>query len=726
MGKLDNIKNESVSKGNSEDSLLPIYILQVLKKYSSPKNPLSSQGVMGYLKADYYIGDFDILDPKRKEKAFAQQKKVRRHLDTLCKSYCYGCIKKIEGNTRNGHRWYYDKDKDKDKDKGVAVKATVEETLSNEEIDFLVDIITSSKIINTESTSYIIKNLLKKSKLSKDERTARLRKIENEKWQKSINDDLGTIKQDIQSCINDGYKIKFDYEDKKSILVSPHGWGSDENGKYALIAKTEDDKEGEFSYFVLDKIENLEKTDSEYSFDDAYYDSYFGNADELSIDSLFSNIKIINDAIKSKKGIEFEYLSYAIIDKRVDVTRKDKRVLPHRLVFNDGKYYLIGYDEEEAKINFYRVDLISKSSCSNTKINISYYNERKMDGMEIAREIEKHPLMLAERDYIITFKVAESALDRVIDAFGKNANGFEVLDETRAVGDSSERLVKFEVRTTKDEAFRWSLSNANVVELVSPLELRYKLRRIAAPIQRTYVKTKDDQIHENVDRICESGSFNLIHYTEEEEEKLQIPDNGTFFVTPFHIGKELAYESYKILCDEGKLDVVNDITIRYNNVDKEDYLGSFKNTIYLEISYSESKNPKWISHLSELLALSIISSAIDNVAWLKDAKRLQGIDLQQVPISDLSVLSDKEDLFRIKLIDVDVNDISFIENLQYLRHLTLVNCPIKDYSTLLKISPLDYLEIDEKAVEALGMDNLIKHHPDAVIKVKQKIDNRKV
>lgn len=705
MGKLDLFENESVSKGNSEDSLLPIYIFQILKKYSSPEKPLSSQEVMGYLKADYYIGDFDILDPKRKEKAFAQLKKVRRHLDTLCESYCYGCIKKIEGNTRNGHRWYYDIDKDKDKDKGVAKKATVEETLSNEEIDFLVDIITSSKIINSESTSYIIKNLLKKSKLSKDERTARLRKIENEKWQKSINDDLGALKEDIQSCINDGYKIRFDYEDKKSILVAPHGWGSDENGKYTLIAKVEGAGVGEFSSFILEKIENLEKTDLNFRYDDAYFDTYFGKSNDLSIDSLFSNIKIINDAIKSKKGIEFEYLSYAIIDKRVDVTRKDKRVLPHRLVFNDGKYYLIGYDEEEAKINYYRVDLISKSSCSNTKINISHYNERMLEETDAAGVIEKHPLMLTGREYSIKFKVVESALDRVIDTFGKNAKDFEVSNETRVVGDSSERIVKFEVKTTKDEAFRWALSNADAVELVLPQDVRDRLGRIAHPIHNIYERTMADRVRENMDYIRKTGMFKI----------------------SMNVKEDVAFETFKELKRQNDLGIVDKIHIAKIEGATGDYFGEFSNAKHLSLAYAPNcKSLIWASKLTKIAIINIFKTQINDVSWLSAMKKLRYVEIAESPICDLSALKDHKYILYLNISNTLITDIGFLENYEHLGKLDISGCPIKDYSPLLKIRPLDHLIIDEKAVEALGMDNLIKHHPDAVIRVQQKVDNRKV
>ena len=151
MDKVDKFQNESASKGNSEDSLLAIYILSVLKKYSSQKNPLTSQEVMKHLREDYSIGDFDIID--------AYRKKVRRHLDTLCEFYGNGCIKKVDGKTRNGHKWYYDVSLDTfANENGVA-----HETLSKEEIVFIIDIITSSKIINEKSTRAIINKLLEKT-----------------------------------------------------------------------------------------------------------------------------------------------------------------------------------------------------------------------------------------------------------------------------------------------------------------------------------------------------------------------------------------------------------------------------------------------------------------------------------------------------------------------------------------------------------------------------------
>ena len=407
---------------------------------------------------------------------------------------------------------------------------------------------------------------------------------------------------------------------------------------------------------------------------------------------------------------------------------KDKTVLPHSLVFNDGKYYLIGIDENfddnnAQNVGYYRVDLIKKLDYSSTKLNSTDWNARVVERVQRAREVEKHPLMQAGEEIRVEFLVVESALDRVIDAFGKGAK-FQTTNETKAVlkdapikkwNDETsdkdaprEKLVKVFVRTTRDEAFRWALANADVAELVSPADIRYRLRRIADPMKRTYVKTMADKVRRNVDWICETGTFNFTPVVGEQP-----------------IGEELAYESFKLLDKEGNNGVVNDIAIWNVDVEEADFLGNFKNVVWLDIKNSTVKDTAWISQLTELLGLSIVSTSIDSVPWLEKTLKLQGIELQESPISDLSVLSEHKDIFQLIINEIKITDISFIEKYECLQHLVLIGCPINDYSPLLRIPPLNHLEVDEKAVAALGMDNLVKHHPNAEIIVRQKIKQQK-
>ena len=412
---------EKVSGVNSEDSLLVIYILRILKKYSTPDNPLSSQDVMAYLKEDYSIGSAD--------KSNAQKKKIRRHMDTLHDCYGKGCIGKVEGKTtREGHKWFYDASKDAFADEG----GSIQETLSSVEIDFIVDIIASCKILNSESTIALIDKLLKKTDLDENERERRLSEVRAEKWAKSLNAELVAIKEELESYTDECCTISFDYN-SESVLASPCDVLF-RDGKYILDAKVGD----EYREFLIEKIKNLKKTNYPYDFDDDYFDTFAGSdkSDDTTLETLFLNVPIIKDAIKKKTGMEFKYLSYAVDYDEVVLVGKDKHILPHSLVFNDGKYYLIGYDGDRAKIDYFRVDLISNLSISKTKINISDWNAQVLDGMKRAREVEKHPLMLSGIDSPVTFLVLESALDRVIDAFGKSVR-LQVTKETKVVPDYS-------------------------------------------------------------------------------------------------------------------------------------------------------------------------------------------------------------------------------------------------------------------------------------------------
>lgn len=695
---------EKVSGVNSEDSLLVIYILRILKKYSTPDNPLSSQDVMAYLKEDYSIGSAD--------KSNAQKKKIRRHMDTLHDCYGKGCIGKVEGKTtREGHKWFYDASKDAFADEG----GSIQETLSGVEIDFIVDIIASCKILNSESTIALIDKLLKKTDLDENERERRLSEIRAEKWAKSLNAELVAIKEELESYTDECCTISFDYN-SESVLASPCDVLF-RDGKYILDAKVGD----EYREFLIEKIKNLKKTNYPYDFDDDYFDTFAGSgkSDDTTLETLFLNVPIIKDAIKKKTGIEFKYLSYAVDYDEVVLVGKDKHILPHSLVFNDGKYYLIGYDGDRAKIDYFRVDLISNLSISKTKINISDWNAQVLDGMKRAREVEKHPLMLSGIDSPVTFLVLESALDRVIDAFGKSVR-LQVTKETKVIPNNSahqkwsdnpsdaelsrERLVAVKVRTTYEEAFRWALANADAVELIYPPELRHKLRRIAPPIHRTYAKTLSDKVQANVDSIFATGSFKI-------NQKL---------------GEDLANETFKVLNHDGNNDVVNEIRAFGINADQIGYAGSFTNAKWLDITKSQSEDPQWIANLTELVNIHLSMTSISNVSWLESLKKLKVVRLIQSPITDLSVLREHQNILFLELRNLDIRDIRFIENQPRLLNLRLVGCPIEDYSPLLRMNPLDYLKVDEKAIEAIGMENLIKHHPDAVIEVQQKIDNRKV
>ena len=106
MAKLeDKQTKERDSKRNSSATLLAVYILQILKRHSSPDKKISAKQVYEYLRDEYLL--------MQNESPDAQIKKVRRYLHTLHESYGNGCIRKQEGKGGgDGYAWYYDASQD--------------------------------------------------------------------------------------------------------------------------------------------------------------------------------------------------------------------------------------------------------------------------------------------------------------------------------------------------------------------------------------------------------------------------------------------------------------------------------------------------------------------------------------------------------------------------------------------------------------------------------------
>ena len=696
-------ETESVQKGNSSDTLLAIYVLRVLKKYSSPSNSLTVQDVIQHLQDDHSIG--------YNENEESQRKKVRRYLDTLCESYGKGCIVKTEGARKDGYKWYYDPSRDKFADED----GQKYETLSNVELELIIDLISATKILNAESTIGMIDKLLKKMSLSDEDRESRLEAIKKEKWTKNPNEYLLETKEIIQGYIDMGCRIRFDYDDNNFVAATPCGWIY-ADGKCFLKADVGDKRH----QFLLDKIRNVEEID-QCTVEEFEYEYEENSSNNTSLESLFSNIPFIKGAIKEKRGIKFSYRSYAVNKNRVVLEDTAKNILPHSMVFNDGKYYLIGIDKDAtstSKIGYFRLDLIADLDYLETEITLSEWNKQVYETIQRAREVEKHPLMQAGSEITAGFWVCESALDKVRDAFGTSPI-FQVAKESQlktsdfakqkwSVHDSisalSEgKLVQFAVKTTRDEALRWALANADVAELIYPSDIRYQLRRVAPYIHEKYIKTRADKVRAHADRVYSKGEFRI---------------------SP-NIGEDIAFESYKTISNEENIDAVSEIKIWNVNADHTSYLGDFKKTRMLDIGESQCKSIDWAANFTELVNISISYTLVENIAFLKNLKKLKVVCLKNSPISDLSLLGDHEEIRLLSLHNINVSDISFIEKYSKLLSLHITGCPISDYSFLLRIPPLDVLIIDPEGVDAIGMDNLIKHHPDALIKVQKQIDNRK-
>ena len=579
------------------------------------------------------------------------------------------------------------------------------ETLSEAEIEFLVDLISATKILNSEGTRGMIDKLLKKTSISDEARERRLSTIQKESWIKTPNTDLVEKKDLIEGCFYNCC-LTFDYEDEESITATPLGWLYEE-GVCFLNAKVGE----KYRAFELDKIRICDSDVDGYEDVDDFrrYDEEI-DSDKTALDSLFVNIPTIKKAIEEKKCLHFLYRSYRVANDRVISADEEKSILPHSLVFNDGKYYLIGIDEkisESYKIAYFRVDLMFELYYTEAEIKLSDWDKHIFETIERAREVEKHPLMMAGKDVLIIFKIAESALDRVIDDFAVTTDLFKVTEETRLIKDSlgedyhEERLVNVKVRTTREEAFRWALANADAVELVYPQDLRDRIARIADPIYQLYTHSLPDKVRENIDYVLKEGIFKI----------------------SYKVDADTAYATYKELVKRGCLGVVDNMGIAgEDSFDNVDYFGEFINTNRLTIKAPNIKNMSWASKLVNVEILNLEDSQIEDLSWMKEMKKLKWVYLSNSSFTDLSVLSEHEDIDILDINGTKVCDISFIEKFSNLKQLLIATCPIKDYSPLFTTkSHLKYLVIDKRALEEIGEENIRNRHIGITIKTTNSI-----
>ena len=135
--------------------------------------------------------------------------------------------------------------------------------------------------------------------------------------------------------------------------------------------------------------------------------------------SVFLNIELIDEAIERGKQIRFEYNKYGE-DKKLHKT-SHPRVSPYQLILHNQRYYLMARHERFEQMKFYRVERITNVEIVEDK---PLTNIRDVAGYESGIDYHKIasglPYMFADKQEYIEMLVDESALDQIVDWFGKD------------------------------------------------------------------------------------------------------------------------------------------------------------------------------------------------------------------------------------------------------------------------------------------------------------------
>lgn len=179
--------------------------------------------------------------------------------------------------------------------------------------------------------------------------------------------------------------------------------------------------------------------------------------------SLFYNIEQIDEAIEKGYKIEFDYNKYGT-DKKLHRTKTHK-ASPYQLILHNQRYYLMALNEQWGNMAYYRVDHITNTKVLEERLIPLNEVEGFEKGMDYSLFSSALPYMYTDKIERITFYADEIIVDQIVDWFGKNAKI-----------EKCEEKLKVTVKASPMAMEYWAMQYLNYVEVVSPSELRHKIK----------------------------------------------------------------------------------------------------------------------------------------------------------------------------------------------------------------------------------------------------------
>ena len=187
---------------------------------------------------------------------------------------------------------------------------------------------------------------------------------------------------------------------------------------------------------------------------------------------VFYNIAILDDAIRKKKKVLFEYAEYHTdkkmhLKKREDGSVREYIITPYQMAVQEGKYYLICNYDKYDDISNYRVDRIRNIQILEEKGKP--FETLKWSGhqpMNLNEYMKEHVYMYSSENAFVKFRIVKAMISDVIDLFGKGVNFSEETDTHVSVS----------VHVNERAAEQFAKNYAPDVVILQTKRLRDKLR----------------------------------------------------------------------------------------------------------------------------------------------------------------------------------------------------------------------------------------------------------
>ena len=222
---------------------------------------------------------------------------------------------------------------------------------------------------------------------------------------------------------------------------------------------------------VKDLIAKLESLSNIYFKSRSQY-IYPLSVDRTDNKQVFYNINVLDEAIRKKRKVLFEYAEYHTdkkmhLKKREDGSIREYVVTPYQMATQEGKYYLICNYDKYDDISNYRVDRIRNIQILEEKGKaFETLKWSRHQPMNLNEYMKEHVYMYSSENAFVKFRIVKAMISDVIDLFGKGVNFSEETDTHVSVS----------VHVNERAAEQFAKNYAPDVVILQPKRLRAKLK----------------------------------------------------------------------------------------------------------------------------------------------------------------------------------------------------------------------------------------------------------
>ena len=240
---------------------------------------------------------------------------------------------------------------------------------------------------------------------------------------------ISTLRDDIESLQNAGYDIQVTETEGMSTTYSwlDRDWSLPELQILVDAVSSSQFITTEKSHELIDKLVKMAAPSLRDSLKPGILVSEHVKAPNKQI---LLSVQAISRAIDRDRKITFKYMEYNLDKKQVPkhkgTPQENYVVSPYATVWNNDRYYLVGYSEKRQNVNTYRVDrMIGVKQVSKKRIQAPA-------GFNIQDYTDKVFWMYKGNEEDVTLRCRHKILDQVIDRFGE---GIELKNVTRQTFD---------------------------------------------------------------------------------------------------------------------------------------------------------------------------------------------------------------------------------------------------------------------------------------------------